>query len=68
MTYYPSDKFPSNVVAAPNDVAFVFLTSSAGENQKTVNGNNGDRSQDGLYAWDGGDELGRPIFSYLLTS
>lgn len=65
VTYYPSDTFPSGIVAGPNDVALVFLTSDAGENSRTVEGNNGDRNNDGLYAWDGGDELGKSFYITL---
>jgi len=35
----------------------VFVTSDSGENQETVEGNDGDRSSGGLYTWHGGDAL-----------
>jgi len=35
----------------------VFVNSDSGENQYTVEGNNGDRLKDGLYLWHGGDDL-----------
>lgn len=57
MTYYSSDSFPSGATMAAGDIAIVFLSSDSGENQSTVEGNNGDRSSDGLKAWHKGDEL-----------
>ena len=58
VTYYPSDQFPSNLpTPSTSDIALVFITSDSGENSRTVEGNNGDRSSDGLYAWHGGDDL-----------
>lgn len=57
VTYYSSDTFPSGLTAAPGDVAMVFINSDSGENQDTVEGNLGDRSASGLYAWHNGDAL-----------
>jgi beta-glucosidase len=57
VTYYSSDTFPSGLTAAPGDIAIVFINSDAGENQDTVEGNLGDRSASGLYAWHNGDAL-----------
>ncbi len=57
VVYYSSDSFPSNVNAAPGDIAIVFINSDSGENQDTVDGNNGDRNNNGLYAWHNGDQL-----------
>jgi beta-glucosidase len=56
VTYYSSDNFPSDLTAAPGDIAVVFINSDSGENQYTVEGNNGDRSSSGLYAWHNGTE------------
>lgn len=56
ITYYSSDNFPSGLTAAPGDIAVVFINSDSGENQYTVEGNNGDRSSSGLYAWHNGME------------
>lgn len=39
------------------DIAIVFISSDSGENQYTVEGNNGDRSASGLAAWHNGDAL-----------
>ncbi|KAK7708617.1 hypothetical protein SLS64_006719 [Diaporthe eres] len=58
VTSYNTDSFPGNVpTPGPDDVAIVFITSDAGENSITVEGNAGDRSQDGLAAWHNGDKL-----------
>lgn len=58
MTSYNTDSFPGNVpTPAADDVAIVFITSDAGENSITVEGNAGDRSSDGLVAWHNGDKL-----------
>jgi beta-glucosidase len=57
VTYYSSDTFPSGLTAATGDIAIVFITSDSGENQETVEGNLGDRSSSGLYAWHSGDAL-----------
>ena len=57
VTYYSSDTFPSGLTAEPGDVAMVFINSDSGENQDTVEGNLGDRSASGLYAWHNGDAL-----------
>jgi len=57
VTYYATDSFPSGLTAAAGDVAIVFINSDSGENQDTVEGNNGDRSSSGLYAWHNGDAL-----------
>lgn len=42
---------------ADEDVAIVFITSDAGENTYTVEGNHGDRDASGLFAWHNGDRL-----------
>jgi beta-glucosidase len=39
------------------DTAIVFINSDSGENEDTVEGNNGDRNNYGLYAWHNGDQL-----------
>lgn len=57
VTYYSSDTYPSDLTAAAGDIAIVFINSDSGENQYTVEGNNGDRSSSGLYAWHNGDAL-----------
>lgn len=57
VTYYSSDSFPSGLTAASGDIAIVFINSDSGENQYTVEGNAGDRSSSGLYAWHNGDAL-----------
>src|SRR4051812_10531508 len=51
VTYYSSDSFPLGLTASPNDIAVVFINSDSGENSITVEGNDGDRSSSGLYAW-----------------
>lgn len=55
---YNTDSFPL-LVDQPKDtdVAIVFITSDAGENTYTVEGNHGDRDASGLYAWHNGDKL-----------
>src|ERR1700710_1742305 len=57
VTYYSGDSFPSGLTAASGDIAIVFINSDSGENQYTVEGNNGDRSASGLNAWHNGDAL-----------
>ncbi|RDL40699.1 Beta-glucosidase [Venustampulla echinocandica] len=57
VTYYSGDSFPSGATVAAGDIAIVFISSDAGENQETVEGNNGDRSASGLEAWHNGDAL-----------
>ncbi|KAG9232527.1 glycoside hydrolase superfamily [Amylocarpus encephaloides] len=57
VTYYSGDSFPSSATVAAGDIAIVFITSDSGENQHTVEGNNGDRSSNGLIAWHNGDAL-----------
>jgi beta-glucosidase len=57
VTYYSSDSFPSGLTAVAGDIAMVFISSDSGENQYTVEGNNGDRSSSGLNAWHNGDAL-----------
>jgi beta-glucosidase len=57
VTYYSSDSFPSGLTTAAGDIAIVFISSDSGENQYTVEGNNGDRSSSGLNAWHNGDAL-----------
>lgn len=58
--YFNTDKFPGNTPEpTADDVAVVFISSDAGENSYTVEGNHGDRDNSGLAAWHGGDELVR---------
>ncbi|KAE9379142.1 glycoside hydrolase family 3 protein [Stipitochalara longipes BDJ] len=57
VTYYSSDSFPSGLTATAGDIAIVFVNSDSGENQYTVEGNDGDRSASGLYTWHNGDAL-----------
>ncbi|KAF4120697.1 Periplasmic beta-glucosidase [Geosmithia morbida] len=57
--FYNTDSFPSSLDEDPadGDVAIVFITSDAGENTYTVEGNHGDRDASRLAAWHGGDQL-----------
>ncbi|KAF9890251.1 hypothetical protein FE257_006163 [Aspergillus nanangensis] len=55
--FFITDKFPSSITPNPNDIAIVFINSDSGENYITVEGNPGDRTKDGLYAWHKGDDL-----------
>nr|AAY33982.1 beta-glucosidase [Thermoascus aurantiacus]AAY33983.1 beta-glucosidase [Thermoascus aurantiacus] len=55
--FFVTDSFPSNVNANPEDIAIVFINADSGENYITVEGNYGDRSAAGLYAWHNGDDL-----------
>jgi beta-glucosidase len=55
--FYLTDSFPSSVEANSNDIAIVFINSDSGENFITVEGNPGDRTSSGLYAWHNGDDL-----------
>ena len=57
--FYNTDKFPGTLDEEPtdDDVAIVFITSDAGENTYTVEGNHGDRDASRLSAWHGGDKL-----------
>lgn len=55
--FYLTDTFPLFVTASPDDVAIVFINSDSGENYITVEGNPGDRTVAGLYAWHNGDKL-----------
>lgn len=55
--FYLSDDFPHDVSAVPNDTAVVFINADSGENFITVEGNPGDRTDAGLHAWHGGDDL-----------
>ncbi|KAF9772092.1 hypothetical protein IL306_010205 [Fusarium sp. DS 682] len=57
VTFYNTDKFPSVPNPTDDDVAIVFVTSDAGENQYTVESNNGDRNADKLNVWHNGDAL-----------
>ncbi|RYC91843.1 putative beta-glucosidase F [Fusarium oxysporum f. sp. narcissi] len=57
VTFYNTDKFPSVPSPSDDDVAIVFVTSDSGENQYTVEGNNGDRNADKLNVWHNGDAL-----------
>ncbi|KAM6486816.1 glycoside hydrolase family 3 protein [Trichoderma sp. SZMC 28011] len=55
--FYNTDSFPSIGQVSASDVAIVFISSDAGENTYTVEGNHGDRDASGLYAWHNGDKL-----------
>ncbi|KAH7318208.1 putative beta-glucosidase 1 precursor [Stachybotrys elegans] len=58
VTFYNTDRFPSSArQQSEDDVAFVFITSDAGENSYTVEGNHGDRDASRLFAWHDGDRL-----------
>ncbi|KAJ4863980.1 fibronectin type III-like domain-containing protein [Trichoderma breve] len=57
VTFYNTDSFPSIGQVSASDVAIVFISSDAGENTYTVEGNHGDRDASGLYAWHNGDKL-----------
>ncbi|EFX04545.1 beta-glucosidase [Grosmannia clavigera kw1407] len=62
VTFYNTDSFPSAAKnPGPNDVAVVFLSSDAGENSYTVEGNHGDRDSSGLAAWHNGDALVKAV-------
>ncbi|KAJ5380945.1 beta-glucosidase [Penicillium cataractarum] len=55
--FYITDSFPSDVTVSANDIAVVFINADSGENYITVEGNPGDRTEAGLYAWHNGDDL-----------
>lgn len=55
--FHITDSFPSDVTANSNDIAVVFINADSGENYITVEGNPGDRTEAGLYAWHSGDDL-----------
>ncbi|KAH7176943.1 glycoside hydrolase superfamily [Dactylonectria macrodidyma] len=57
VTFYNTDKFPTVPTPSASDVAIVFITSDAGENQYTVEDNDGDRDASKLNAWHDGDAL-----------
>ena len=57
VTFYNKDKFPKVDDPTKDDVAIVFITSDAGENQYIVEGNHGDRDASKLFAWHNGDKL-----------
>lgn len=60
VTSFYTDSFPSDSKLGTinnNDVAIVFISSDAGENSYTVEGNAGDRSNTGLAAYFNGDAL-----------
>ncbi|KAK4188229.1 glycosyl hydrolase family 3 N terminal domain-containing protein [Podospora australis] len=60
--FFNTDSFPwFHPTPSPNDTAIVFITSDAGENSFTVEGNNGDRNSAKLAAWHNGDELVRKV-------
>lgn len=61
VSFYNTDKFPGNAKVEENDVAIVFITSDAGENTYTVEGNHGDRDSSRLSAWHGGDKLVKDV-------
>lgn len=63
--FHNTDSFPSAVkTARDDDVAIVFITSDAGENTYTVEGNHGDRDASGLFAWHGGDQLVQDVAAH----
>ncbi|KAJ5595214.1 uncharacterized protein N7459_001422 [Penicillium hispanicum] len=55
--FYITDTFPSDVKTTSKDIALVFINSDSGENYLIVDGNPGDRTEAGLYAWHNGDDL-----------
>jgi hypothetical protein len=58
VTLYAQDSLPLFLPKLlDEDVAIVFISSDAGENTYTVEGNHGDRDASGLYAWHNGDKL-----------
>lgn len=60
VTSFYTDDFPADGklgTVTEDDVAIVFITSDAGENSYTVEGNHGDRDSSGLVAWHNGDAL-----------
>lgn len=58
VTLYAQDSLPLFLPKPlDEDVAIVFISSDAGENTYTVEGNHGDRDASGLYAWHNGDKL-----------
>lgn len=57
VTFYNTDTFPKVNGTTEEDVAIVFITSDAGENTYTVEGNHGDRDASKLSAWHNGDKL-----------
>lgn len=59
VTFYNTDTFPRVDTPTEEDVAIVFITSDAGENTYTVEGNHGDRDVSRLSPWHGGDALVR---------
>lgn len=61
VSFYNTDSFPSVPAPKPEDVAIVFLSSDAGENSFTVEGNHGDRDNSKLSAWHNGDELVKKV-------
>ncbi|KAK0383716.1 hypothetical protein NLU13_9627 [Sarocladium strictum] len=61
VTFYNTDSYPSNAQVGADDVAIVFITSDAGENSYTVEGNHGDRDASRLSAWHNGDKLVKDV-------
>ncbi|KAK0635337.1 glycoside hydrolase superfamily [Bombardia bombarda] len=57
VTLYATDNFPTVPTPNADDVAIVFISSDAGENSFTVEGNHGDRDSAKLAAWHNGDTL-----------
>ncbi|POR31033.1 Beta-glucosidase [Tolypocladium paradoxum] len=58
VTFHGADAFPPAIdTPRDDDVAVVFISSDAGENSYTVEGNHGDRDASRLFAWHGGDKL-----------
>ncbi|KAL2366130.1 hypothetical protein RJZ56_000970 [Blastomyces dermatitidis] len=55
--FHISNRFPLIIDVKPEDIAIVFINSDSGENYIIVEGNPGDRTMAGLYAWHGGDKL-----------
>lgn len=59
--FFNTDSFPKVDEPSEDDVAIVFITSDAGENTYTVEGNHGDRDASGLHAWHNGDKLVKDV-------
>ncbi|QSS66359.1 hypothetical protein I7I51_07216 [Histoplasma capsulatum] len=55
--FHITNNFPLIPDVKLDDIAIVFINSDSGENYITVEGNPGDRTLAGLYAWHGGDKL-----------
>jgi len=64
--FYNTDTYP-NPKVGDNDTAIVFISSDAGENSFTVEGNHGDRDNHKLTAWHNGDELVKKVAANFKT-